>query len=295
MQKTRKYAEKEKFDGGASVMNKAYSVLMSVYQRERPEFLRAAITSILNQTLQAKEIILVCDGPLTEELEQVLEEFSSYLTLIRLKENGGLGKALAEGLKHCQCEWVVRMDSDDLAVSDRCEKQMAYVQQHPETDVLSGTVAEFTGDALTPEGAAQQVCSHRRVPETNQEIGKYITYRNPMNHPCVMLRRTKALEAENYQPCSLFEDYDLWVRMFQNQCVFANLGSTLLFMRVNEMHKRRGGMAYARAIRHFWKKMYQRGMISLPQYLIRTTARVAVSLCPNQIRKIIYDRKLRDR
>lgn len=187
------------------------------------------------------------------------------------------------------------MDSDDIAVRDRCEKQLDYVKMHPEVDVLSGTLAEFIGEALTPEEAEKSVCSHKRVPETNQKVAEYIKHRNPINHPCVMFRRSKVLEVGNYRPCYLFEDYDLWVRMFQKQCIFANLTSTILYMRVNDMHRRRGGIGYARATVHFWTSMYQRGMISLLKCSFIIAVRVVVSLSPNQIRKIIYDRKLRNR
>lgn len=275
-------------------MNMRYTVLMSVYQKEQPEYLRAAIESIHNQTLAAEKIVVVCDGPLTEALEDVLGEYDKELTLVRLPENVGLGAALAEGLRYCSSEWIARMDSDDIALPDRCEKQIRYLMEHPDVDVLSGTLAEFGGEARTPQEAKKQVSSFKYVPETQQEVAKYIKKRNPINHPCVMFRREKAVEAGSYQKCPLFEDYDLWVRMFLKNCVFANLKDTILYMRVNEMHRRRGGIAYVRAILHFWTKMYRRGMISFPQYLYAVTGRILVSLSPNRVRKIIYDRKLRN-
>lgn len=275
-------------------MNKQYSVLMSVYKGERSEYLYAALTSIRNQTLVPDDIVLVCDGPLTDSLEQVVMCFESYLTLVRFPENRGLGKALAEGLRYCRHEWIVRMDSDDIAVRDRCQRQFEYIENHPDVDVLSGTLAEFTGNALTIEDAAQSVFSYKRLPTSHQNIGEYIKYRNPINHPCVMFRKTKVLEAGGYQPCALFEDYDLWVRMYQNQSIFANLEESILYMRVNDMHRRRGGIRYVKAIAHFWTKMYRYGMISFWQYLFTMISRASVSLMPNQIRKLIYDKKLRD-
>ena len=276
-------------------MGAPYSVLMSVYEKERPEYLRAALTSVLNQTVLPFEIVLVCDGPLTDGLEQVLESFAEHLSLVRLPQNCGLGKALAEGLLHCNCELIARVDSDDISVIDRCERQVEYLGMYPEIDVLSGTLAEFTGDAVTPQDAQLQVVSYKSLPASNQEISEYIKSRNPINHPCVMFRRSKVLEAGGYQPCSLFEDYDLWVRMYQNQCKFANIADTLVYMRVNDMHRRRGGVRYAKAIVHFWRQMYRCGMIGLPQFLFMSASRVAVSLLPNQIRRQIYDKKLRNR
>lgn len=277
-------------------MDKCYSVLMSVYRKERPEYLYAALRSMTGQTIKPSEIVLVCDGPLTRELETVLEaaEFGSFLKLIRLEQNAGLGAALAKGLPECTCEWVARMDSDDISAADRCEKQLDYLETHPETDVLSGTIAEFRGEAQTEQEAKACVTSKKCVPQTQAEVAPYIKMRNPINHPCVMFRKSKAMAAGGYQPCPLFEDYDLWVRMFQAGCRFANLPDTLLYMRVNDMHRRRGGISYIKPICHFWTRMYHRGMLNFTQYIFVLLSRIAVSLMPNGIRKMIYEKKLRN-
>ncbi len=278
-------------------MYKQYSVLMSVYQKERPEYLYASLKSITGQTLKPSEIVLVCDGPLTKKLESVLKmaEFSSLLKIIRLKENAGLGAALAKGLPECSFEWVARMDSDDISASDRCEKQLEYLKAHPRTDVLSGTVAEFCGEAGTEREAKALVVSKKYVPLTQKKVESYIKMRNPVNHPCVMFRKDKALAAGGYQSCELFEDYDLWVRMLQSGCRFANLPDTLLYMRVNNMHMRRGGISYIRPLGRFWLKMYRRGMLNPAQFIFVLLLRITVSLMPNGVRKMVYDRKLRKR
>lgn len=284
-------------------MEMQYSVLMSVYAKERPDFLKAALCSMVRQTVRPAEIVLVCDGPLTDDLEAVLEEFgekstdrdiSGCLHLVRLEKNAGLGAALSEGLKHCSCEWVARMDSDDIAAKDRCRRQLEYIEKHPEVCALSGTIAEFTGNAKTEEDAKNAVTSYKKVPGTWTEIKEYIKKRNPLNHPCVMFRKSSVLKAGSYQPCLLFEDYDLWVRMYLDGCIMANLDDVLLYMRVNEVHKRRGGISYAGNIVKFWGNMYKRGIISWPQYLTRAGVRVMVSLMPNVMRKIVYEKKLRE-
>lgn len=283
-------------------MKNRYDILMSVYNKEKPEYLRASLMSIYKQTVQPYEIVLVCDGPLTPQLEQVIKDLEQHaqvqnltcLKLVRLPENVGLGKALAEGIQHCSCQWIARMDSDDLAVPKRCELQLKYVQEHPETDILSGALMEFSGDALSIEMARKSALSCKQVPTHDDEIQKYIKYRNPMNHPCVMFRKSKVLEAGNYQPCYLFEDYDLWIRMYQNHCKFANLSEAILYMRINDMHRRRGGIRYAKAIIAFRTKMYRSGMLSFSQYIYTTGLRLLVSLMPNPIRKLIYDKKLRN-
>jgi glycosyltransferase involved in cell wall biosynthesis len=267
---------------------------MAVYKKDRADYLQAAINRMLHQTLHAHEIILMCDGPLTVELDQVIDIYSDQLTVVRLPENRGLGAALSEGLKHCRCEWIARMDSDDIAASDRCERQMHFLQEHADIDIVSGTIAEFEGDAQDEVEARAQMTAYKRVPETHDEIAHYIKYRNPINHPCVMFRRSSVLAAGGYQPCPFFEDYDLWVRMMMNHCRFANLGDTLLYMRVDGMHQRRGGMSYVKAIVSFRTRMYRFHMLTFGEYLWTTAARAAVSLMPNGLRRMIYDRKLRE-
>ena len=130
-----------------------YSVLMSVYHKEKPEYLKQAIESIQAQTLQTDDFVLVCDGPLNDALDKVIatkqQEMGTTLNVVRFAKNGGLGKALNEGIKHCKNELVARMDSDDIAYPNRCEKQMAIFNTHPEVSICSGIVEEFTTDPST--------------------------------------------------------------------------------------------------------------------------------------------------
>lgn len=303
-------------------MDMRYSVLMSVYNKENPEYFRAALSSIFHQTVLPTEIVLVCDGPLTAALDAVILEYEdscskdtprsgqtdmddcvmpdgkldmpgTVFRVVRLAENGGLGKALNEGLRHCSCEWIARMDTDDLAAPDRCEKQLGYLEQHPEVDALSGTIAEFQGDALDVQMAEKAVTSYKTVPQTPEEISGYIKQRNPINHPCVMFKKSSVELSGGYQPCPYFEDYDLWVRMYRDHVVFANLPDTLLYMRVNGMHQRRGGIQYAKHIVEFRMKMYRYQVITFGEFLPMTVARVLVSLMPNGVRKYLYDKTLR--
>ena len=303
-------------------MKKEYSVLMSVYQKENPEYFRMALSSIFHQTVPPTEVVLVCDGPLTTALNAVILEYEdgcskdtprtaqtdmddrvtpagkrdmlgTAFRVVRLAENGGLGKALNEGLRHCSCEWIARMDTDDLAAPDRCERQLRYLEKHPDVDALSGTIAEFQGDALDVQAAEKVVTSYKTVPQTPEEIFRYIKQRNPINHPCVMFKKSSVEFSGGYQPCPYFEDYDLWVRMYRDHAVLANLPDTLLYMRVNGMHQRRGGIQYAKHIVEFRMKMYRYQVITFGEFLPMTVARVLVSLMPNGVRKYLYDKTLR--
>ena len=275
-------------------MDRRFSVLMSVYYKDCPIYLQAAIESMLNQTAQPDEIILVCDGPLTDKQNQVIEEYSSNIKVLRLEQNQGLGIALSEGLKICNNEWIARMDSDDISAASRCELQLDYLEQHPEIDVLSGTLAEFEGNVCTEKEALRLITSYKALPESYNELKHYIRGRNPINHPCVMFRKSKVLEAGSYKDCHLFEDYDLWIRMFQRGAVFANIPQVLLYMRINHMYERRGGMSYAKAIVSFFWKMYQRRILDIPQFLVIVVIRVFVSFIPTKVRRYLYEVKLRN-
>ena len=275
------------------IMDRRYSVLMSVYQKECPAYLHAAIKSMLNQTEVPDEIVLVCDGPLTDDQNQVIEEYSGHMKVLRLKRNCGLGVALSEGIKLCRNEWIARMDSDDISASNRCSLQLDYLQKHPEVDVLSGTLAEFEGNACTEKDVIEKVTSYKPLPESCDELKKYMCSRNPINHPCVMFRKSKVLEAGGYQACYLFEDYDLWIRMFQRGAIFANVPQILLDMRTKHMYERRGGSAYAKAIIKFYKKMYQNQLITVSKFFTVVGIRVLVSLIPARARRYLYETRLR--
>lgn len=162
-----------------------FSVLLSLYHKESPLFLRQSLTSIFTQTLLPIEVVLVEDGPLTDELYAVIKEFTSQhpeLKVISLPTNRGLGKALNEGLKHCSYDLVARMDTDDIAKPDRFEKQLAIFLEHPEIDVVGAWIDEF-------EGEVSNVLSMRKVPEQHENILRFAKGRCPVNHPVVMFRR----------------------------------------------------------------------------------------------------------
>lgn len=169
----------------------AYSVLMSVYSKENPTWLRLAIESMQTQTLPTSDFVLVCDGPLTPELDGVIAEkqrqMGTVLTVVRLEKNMGLGNALSEGLRHCRNELVARMDSDDISCPDRCERQLAVFSRYPNVSICSGTIAEFS------ESPETTTCT-RVLPERNDAIIEFAKRRSPFNHVSVMYKKS-AVEA----------------------------------------------------------------------------------------------------
>lgn len=264
-----------------------YSVLMSVYYKEKPEYLKQAIESILCQTVQPDDFVLVCDGPLNLELDAVIaakqQEMGDTLNVVRLVKNCGLGNALNEGIKHCKNELVARMDSDDISVMDRCQKQVELFEKNPELDITSGALLEFV---TSPD----QITGGRTIPCNNDEIIHYSRKRCPFNHPCVMFKKSAVERAGGYQEkYHLFEDYYLWIRMLQNGCNAQNLPDVLLYMRTpTDMYLRRGGAVYAKAMLRFHWWVHKSGWTSLVDFCTGALPHALVCVMPNKLRKMIY-------
>ncbi|MCM1466814.1 MAG: glycosyltransferase [Alistipes sp.] len=271
-------------------MDKDYSVLMSVYEKEKPEYLRQSIESILSQTVKAKEFVIVCDGPLTEELEQVIrtyaDRYPQLFKIVRLEHNQGLGIALNAGLDRCTSELVARMDSDDISLPDRMEKQLQIMDKE-NVDIVSGTVIEFT-DNVNNELA------RRVLPEKQEEIRRFLRRRNPFNHPAVMYKKESVMAAGGYKDFRLFEDYYLWIRMLAMGCEGYNIREPLVYMRSGDgMYERRGGIKYAGQIVKFRWYMLQHGYAGLLDFVVAAGGHALVALIPNSMRKKFYERVLR--
>lgn len=267
-----------------------FSVLLSVYRKEQPAYLQQSLDSIFTQTLMPDEVVLVKDGPLTDELDQVIEEYCQkypILKVVPLGQNQGLGKALNEGLKHCSYDLVARMDTDDIAKSYRFEKQVAVFESHPELDVVGAWIDEFEGDI-------RHVISIRKLPEYNDVIKSYARQRNPLNHPVVMFRKSAVLSAGGYQHFPLFEDYYLWIRMLLNGSRFYNIPESLLYFRMSpDMFKRRGGWKYARDEFRFQHKLLELGFIGCSQFVKNVNVRFVSRILPNGLRGLLYKKILR--
>lgn len=268
-----------------------YSVLMSVYHKEKPLFLKSAMDSIWNQTVKTDDFVLVCDGPLTDQLNEVIRqmqiEHKDELTVLRLEKNNGLGIALNYGLKQCNNELVARMDSDDISFPDRCEKQLNVFKHNKDISIVSGTIAEF-------ENSIDTVIAERRLPEKNDEIVSFARKRTPFNHPCTMYKKKAVEDAGGYQDFYLLEDYYLWIRMLCNGEKGYNIQEPILWMRTGAgMYKRRSGLKYVKSQLRLFRYMRKRGFISRAQLVKSSILRTIGSLIPTRIRKKGYQLFLR--
>lgn len=265
-----------------------FSVLISVYFREKPENLKLAFQSLVGQTLQANEIILVKDGPLTSELDQMIESFLGVLPikLVVLSENMSLGFALNEGLKHCSYPWVARMDTDDICHPERFEKQVKFLMENPEYDLIGANITEFIE---TPGDLSRK----KNVPEQHDDIVRFAFKRCPFNHPTVFFKKAAVLEVGSYQSMILFEDYYLWFRLIKAGKRFHNLQDSLLDFRLGkDMLGRRQGFQYGLNEAKFFVSAYQEGLIPFFS-LIRFLLRFPIRLMPRSFTLFIYNTFLR--
>ena len=270
----------------------AYSVLMSVYHKEDPEYLHQSIQSVMEQTVKTNDFVLVCDGPLTDALDAVIasavKSFGEVVRVFRLEENQGLKHALNYGLPLCKNELIARMDSDDICHKERCALQLACFDENPELGIVSGTVEEF-------EGSVENVTAVKKLPLTHEEIIKYSKTRSPFNHPCVMYRKSAVLAVGGYPGPVLYEDYALWVELLASGVKGRNLPDTLCYMRVDGgMYARRGGWGYLKKATAFrWSLYREKHYCSLWESIYSVGAAAVVALLPTGPRRLIYKVLLR--
>lgn len=268
-----------------------YTVIMSVYNKVNSIHLKISIESILNQTHKANEFILIKDGPLTEEQEEVLNEIieknSEIFKIVSFKDNMGAGTAYNKGIEMCSNEWAAIMDSDDYAVNTKFEKQMTYLLEHKEIDVIGSNAIEFIDNI-------ENVVSTRIMPEFNEEIVKFAHGRCPMIQPTVIFRVDAVRNNGSYQKSPLTEDYDLYIRMIQNNCKFYTYQEVLYYVRTSEeFFKRRGGIKYLKHILKFKYKYLKQGFFTIPQFIKTALASIVVTIMPNFLRAFIYKKFLR--
>jgi glycosyltransferase involved in cell wall biosynthesis len=243
------------------------------------------------QTVRADEVVIVEDGPIGEQLTSSIDEFRDILPIrsLRLERNVGLGAALQCGLDSCHGEYIVRMDSDDICAPERFEKQLSFLNLHPEVDVLGGAIAEFDQDPAFPHSA-------RVPPVCGASLLEFARHRNPLNHVTAMFRKASVLAVGGYQPFAGFEDYHLWARMLSKGFCLWNLQETLVYVRCgNGMQARRGGFQYAKRDVAFQLYLYNLGLVSGGELLRNVFIRVPFRLVPGSIRQSCYRVWLRER
>ncbi|MBQ7624451.1 MAG: glycosyltransferase [Clostridia bacterium] len=264
-----------------------YSVLMSLYKKEHPEYLRLALDSMLKQSVPPDEIVLVEDGPLTDALYEVLDEYKEHIHTVVNKKNLGLGLALNEGLKVCRNELVARMDTDDVSKPNRCEIQLKRFEEKPGLSIVGSHIDEFVGDVTN-------VISQRRVPTGSEAIYDYAKKRSAFNHPTVMYKKSDVLAEGGYSDLKRNQDVDLFGRMLFKGYKAENIDEALLWFRSSdELAARRKSWentkSYISTIKKFWKMGYS----SFGDYAIVAIAQTGMYLMPVKLQNWVYKKFLR--
>lgn len=268
-----------------------FSVLMSVYSKEKPEYFDLALQSNLTgQTLTPNEFVLICDGELTPELDSVIEKYQKlYPEILRVyrKNNGGLGESLTFGLEKCTYSLVARSDSDDVCTPDRFERQVAFMKEHPEVGIISSYIDEFIDDWHSP-------IHTKTLPLTHQELYEMAKFRNPLNHMSVMMRKDEIISVGSYSNIPCIEDYELWVRAMINGVRIANIDKVLVHARTgNGMVQRRSNRKYIRSWQTLNHQMVAAGMIGHITYLRNMAAITAFIFLSPGIKNFLYKKILR--
>ncbi|MBQ8966669.1 glycosyltransferase [Ruminococcus sp.] len=267
-----------------------YSVLMSVYSGEKPEYLRECIDSMLAQTFVTNDFVLVCDGPLTEELDRVVEEYEEkydFFRPLRLPENRGVGTCANEGLAVCRNEYIVKMDSDDIALPERCELSMYIMAKHPRVDMLGAYLSEFDSDT-------GKEIAVKKTPTGDAAIRKYARRRNPFNNPTLVYKKSLVEKIGGYSTVRRCEDYDFVVRMLAAGAVGRNIPKVLVRYRVTGgNYNRRKNWANTRSFIAVRWRIYRSGFSSLWDFTVATGAQLVMFLLPSSLTGSFYKKLLR--
>lgn len=267
-----------------------YSVLMTVYKSDNPEYFALSLDSIINQSLSPDEIVLVKDGPISAALQRVIDErLDSNITIkqIQLSINRGLGLALNAGIPECRNELIARMDSDDYSLPERCKKQVEAFIDDESLGIVGYPVDEFIGNI-------DNIVGCRNVPYTNEDIYTFAKKRDPFNHPTVMYKKSKVIEVGMYSDYRKNQDTDLWIKMLQNNAKCKNLKEHLFRFRFDEnTFQKRKNWLNTRILLEIRYKAWRNGFNSFSDFMFVSCSQLAIWLMPIGFQKFLYKHVLR--
>lgn len=269
-----------------------YSVLMSVYGKDNPEYFQTAVDSMLTQTIPPEQVVLVVDGEVPEKINQMLEQYAKkerLFTIVRLEKNQGLAGALNAGLAACRNELVARMDSDDISLPNRCEKELEMFEKEPRLVICGCNIDEFYGEP-------HNVKTSRIVPSEYDDILRFSRRRQPFNHPTVMYKKSKVMECGGYPSLKRKEDFDLFSRMLSIGCYAKNIDESLYLYRANEdNYARRKSWLNTKSAMKVYTRHWKRKGCSVVDFLYICMAELAFLILPLRVMKSLSDNFLRKR
>ena len=271
-----------------------FSVIISVYNGDRSDWLEAALLSVIDQTVRPNEILITIDGSINNQLQATIDSVirstpNIDFRIVGTQRNRGRGTLLALAVEGARHEVVAIMDADDVALPKRFEKQLQVFSASPEIDVVGGWIAEF-------ESQPDQLLCVRRLPEWHADIVKYARWRNPINQMTVMFKKSAVIEVGNYQELKFFEDMWLWYRLLHSGYQFYNIPETLVLARGGEnIVSRRTGLKYIKHEVRLLLKLLNAGIINKWEFVTMVFTRLPVRLLPGGLARRFIFRFLRSR
>lgn len=267
-----------------------YSVLMTVYAEDNPKFFSLALDSMVRQSYPPDEIILVKDGPITENLQKIINDATvsgAPIAQVQLEKNVGLGLALNEGIKVAKNELIARMDSDDFSMPNRCKLQIEEFERNQALDIVGCSVLEFIGEI-------DNVVGERKVPQSNEEIYQFAKRRDPFNHPTVMYRKSFLEKVGCYSDYRKNQDTDLWIRMLSAGAICMNIDSPVFMFRFDERtYEKRKSWQSTKTLISIRYKAWKMGFNSLGEFLQIAIVQLGVYVLPIGFQRVLYQKVLR--
>ena len=269
-----------------------YSVLTTLYAKESPEYLRACIDSMLNQSVPPSEYVIVKDGPLTPELENVLQEYckiSPIFKIVNLEVNSGCGLASIAGMKACSYEFVARIDSDDISLPNRCELELKMLEKEDDLAVVGSDLYEF-------EGEPSNITAIKKMPTAPEEIYEFGKRRNPFNHSTVMFRKSIIQANGGYAPLRRSLDLELFTKLLLKGCKCRNIDTPLVLFRTGSARvERKKNWTNLKCDLDVYKRNYTEKYINLFEFIYVVFRQFAFFVMPSSIAKILYEKIYRNK
>lgn len=268
-----------------------YSMLVSVYKKVNHKHFRQCLESIFSQTYPAEQVVVVCDGPLTKELDEVISDFEekypSILDVLRFSENKGTGAAANAGIDACRNNLILKTDSDDICRKNRAEIQVAVHEKNPAITMSGGFIREFL------DGTDEEIAV-KKVPLSHNEIVKYAKRRNPINNPTIAIKKDFSQKIGGFDTDARCEDYDFVCRMLHAGAKAENVDEILLDYRVSPDNlKRRKNWKNTKSFIQVRYRNFKRGFCSFFDFLIPSIAQLLMFILPTKMTGAFYKKILR--
>lgn len=261
-----------------------YSVLMTIYKGDNPSFVSKSIDSMLCQTAPTNDFVLVCDGPLTQELNALVDSYKKkyerLFNVYHLPQNVGLGAALQYGVLKCKNNIIARMDDDDISSPLRCETQLLAFEKHRDLKLIGSYMYEFERDI-------NDSLIIKKVPLQLPDIINYSRRRNPFNHSSVMFKKDAIIEVGNYSNLRTNQDIDLWMRILNRNYLCMNIPKPLVYFRYDyNTLKRRKKWKNIKILIKLWRQFRKQKYCSFFDYLYVVFRQLLIFLTPLFVLKV---------